>query len=67
MGPKGAKIAPNAPKCPENDPESRKKAVLRKATLSPFVWTPNYRVATLQLKNGQKWAPGSRNGPKRGK
>ena len=130
-----AKTAQNGPKCPQNDPKPREKAVLRKATLSPCVWTPNSRLAavsghiaakkwqkmapwrikwaqkgpkqpkmgpnapkvtpnlgkrfqcvkppyhhvfgpptpgwqrsavTLQLKNGQKWAPEGQNGPKRG-
>ena len=47
MGPKGAKTAQNGPKCPKNDPKPRKKAALRKATLSPFAWTPKYRVAAV--------------------
>ena len=70
MGPKGAKTAQNGPKCPQNDPKPRKKVPLHKATLSPCVWTPNSRVALVGVhtivKNGQKWAPGGRNGPKGG-
>ena len=70
MSPKEAKTAQNAPKCPQTDPNPRCKVPLRKATLSPCVWAPTPRwhrsAATLQLKNGQKWAPGGRNAPKRG-
>ena len=62
MGPKEAKTAQNRPKCPQNAPKPRKKVPLRKATLSPCVWTPNSRVAPVSghitAKNGQKWAPG---------
>ena len=47
MGPKEAKTAQNGPKCPPNDPTPRKKVLLRKATLSPCVWTPNSRVAAV--------------------
>ena len=70
MGPKEAKTAQNGPKCPQNDPKPRKRGPLRKATLSPCVCTPNSRGAPvgshITAKDGQKWAPGGRNGPKRG-
>ena len=70
MGPKGAKTAQNGPKCPQSDPKPRKKVPLRKATLSPCVWTPNSRVAPVGdrtiAKNGQKCPPGGQNGPKMG-
>ena len=71
MGPKGTKTAQNRPKCPQNDPKPSNRVPLHKATLSPCVWTPNSRVAAVgghmtAKKNGQKWAPRGRNGPKRG-
>ena len=56
MGPKGAKTAQNRPKCPQNDPKPRKKAALRKATLSPCVWTPSSRVAAVSGRiTAEKW------------
>ena len=61
MGPRGAKTAQNGPKCPQNDPKPRNKVPLRKATLSPCVWTPNSRLALVSdhtiHKNDQKMAP----------
>ena len=68
MGPKGAKTAQNAPKCPQNDPKPRKKVPLRKATLSPCVWAPDSQLAPVgghkTAKNGQKWAKTVPKGPK---
>ena len=68
MGPKGAKTAQNAPKCPQNDPRPRCKVPLRKATLSPWVWAPDSRLAPVgghkTAKNGQKWAKTVPKGPK---
>ena len=57
----GAKTTQNGPKCPQNDPKPRKKVPLRKATLSPCVWTPNSRVAPvgghITAKKWPKMAP----------
>ena len=68
MGPKGAKSAQNAPKCPQNDSKPRCKVPLRKATLSPCVWAPESRPAPVgghkTAKNGQKWAKAVPKGPK---
>ena len=69
MGPKEAKTAQNGPKCPQNDPKPCKKVPLRKATLSPCVWTPNSWVVPvgghITAKKYQKWARGGRNGPQK--
>ena len=67
LSPKWAKTAQNEPKCPQNDPKLRKKAALRKATLSPCVWTPNSRVAAVGGHiTAKKWPKMGQNGPKRG-
>ena len=70
MGPKEAKTAQNGPKCPQNDPKPRKRFRCVKPPYHHVFGppTPGWQrsAATLQLKNGQKWAPGGQNGPKRG-
>ena len=71
MGPQGAKTTQNGPKCPQHDPKPREKVPLRKATLSPSVWTPNSRVAAvgghMTAKKMAKTGPlEAENGPKRG-
>ena len=72
MGPKGAKTAKNAPKCPQNDPKPRHKVPLRKATPYHHVFgppTPSWRwlAATKLLKmakNGPKQSQRGPNAPK---
>ena len=71
MGPKGAKTAQNGPKCPQRYSNPRKKVPLRKATLSPCVWTPNpgrrWSATTKLLKmakNGSKQSQRGLNAPK---
>ena len=65
MGPKGAKKPQNGPKCPQKDPKPRKKVLLRKATLSPCVWTPNSRLAAVGGHiTAKKWSKMGPEGPK---